>query len=480
MNTTVDGEFQKYSVENGAYIREHFFGPDPRLRKMVEHLSDDDLVKLPRGGHDYRKLYAAYKAATEHVGSPTVILAKTVKGWTLGPSLEARNATHQIKKMTGDELKTFRDRLFLDIPDEACEGDLAPYYQPGDGLARVRVHDGEAACARRLAAGAGPPGQAAAAAERRAVGRLPRRHRREGAGVDDDRVRRGSCASCCTTPTSAGGSSPSSPTKARTFGLDALFPDVKIYSPVGQLYDPVDSALLLSYRESKDGRILEEGIAEAMSMASCTAVGTSYATWGQAMIPFFIFYSMFGFQRVGDLIWAFGDQGGKGFLLGATAGRTTLQGEGLQHNDGHSHVLATTVPNCRAYDPAFAYEMAVIIRDGIARMYGDQPEDAFYYLTLYNENYAMPPLVPGLRGGHRARPVPLPAGGGGAHAPRPAPRQRHRPAHGGAGAAAALRGPRRRRRRVERDQLQAPAGGRGCRPSAGTGCTRSRGRGCPT
>jgi pyruvate dehydrogenase E1 component len=398
MNTTVDGEFQKYSVETGAYIREHFFGPDPRLRKMVEHLSDEDLVKLPRGGHDYRKLYAAYKAATEHVGSPTVILAKTVKGWTLGPSLEARNATHQIKKMSADELKAFRDRLYLDIPDEACEGDLAPYYHPGTDspeyeymMARRRALDGSlperVVRAKPLAqpddalwsdflAGTGEKVQASTTT---AFARLLRKLLR-----DQELGRR---------------VVPIIPDEARTFGLDALFPDVKIYSPVGQLYDPVDSALLLSYRESKEGRILEEGIAEAMSMASCTAVGTSYATWGQAMIPFFIFYSMFGFQRVGDLIWSFGDQRGKGFLLGATAGRTTLQGEGLQHNDGHSHVLATTVPNCRAYDPAFAYELAVIIRDGIRRMYGDEPEDAFYYLTLYNENYAMPPLVPGSEDG---------------------------------------------------------------------------------
>ena len=300
--------------------------------------------------------------------------------------------------MTGDELRTFRDRLYLDIPDEHLEGDLAPYFQPDRQspeyeymIARRRALDGSLpervvrakalpqpadSVWSDLLAGTGDKVQASTTT---AFARLLRKLLHD-PGVGRRVV-------------------PIIPDEGRTFGLDALFPDVKIYSPVGQLYDPVDSALLLSYREAKDGRILEEGIAEAMSMASCTAVGTSYATWGQAMIPFFIFYSMFGFQRVGDLIWAFGDQRGKGFLLGATAGRTTLQGEGLQHNDGHSHVLASTVPNCRAYDPAFAYEMAVIVRDGIARMYGDEPEDAFYYLTLYNENYSMPAMPEGVEEG---------------------------------------------------------------------------------
>ncbi len=411
MNTTVDGEFQKYAVESGAYIREHFFGPDPRLRKMVEHLSDDDLRKLPRGGHDYRKLYAAYKAAVEHEGTPTVILAKTIKGWTLGPDFEARNATHQIKKMTEQELKTFRDRLYLEIPDEQLEGDaLPPYYHPGIGspeneymMARRRALDGflpqrvvrphvlpmpnDDAFTDLLAG----TGEKVRASTTTAFARLIRK--------------------LLAQPELGKRIVPIIPDEARTFGLDALFRDIKIYSPLGQQYEPVDAGLLLSYREAREGRILEEGITEAGSMASCTAVGTSYATWGEPMIPFFIFYSMFGFQRVGDLIWSFGDQRGRGFLLGATAGRTTLAGEGLQHCDGQSHVLASAMPNCRAYDPAFAYEMAVIVRDGITHMYGDEQADCFYYLTLYNENYTMPPMPEGaeegiVRGLYRYRPAP--------------------------------------------------------------------------
>ncbi len=399
MNTASDGDFQKYAVETGDYIREHFFGPDPRLRRMVEHLSDDDLRKLPRGGHDYRKLYSAYKAAVEHEGSPTVILAKTIKGWTLGPEFEARNATHQIKKMTEEELKTFRDRLYLDIPDEQLEGDaLPPYVHPGlDSpeyeymMARRKSLDGSVPTrvvrAQPLASPSGDlfadfiagTGDKVQASTTTAFARLLRKL------LGD--------------PELGGRVVPIIPDEARTFGLDALFRDVKIYSPMGQTYEPVDAGLLLSYREARDGRILEEGITEAGSMASCTAAGTSYATWGQPMIPFFIFYSMFGFQRVGDLIWSFGDQRGRGFLLGATAGRTTLTGEGLQHTDGHSHVLASTGPNCRAYDPAFAYEMATLVRDGTRRMYGPEPEDCFYYLTLYNENYAMPAMPAGVEDG---------------------------------------------------------------------------------
>ncbi len=410
MNTTNDGQFQKYSVESGAYIREHFFGPDPRLRKMVEHLSDDDLRKLPRGGPDYRKLYAAYKAATEHEGSPTVILAHTIKGWTLGPEFEARNATHQIKKMTEAELKTFRDRLFLDIPDKVLEEGEPPYYHPGAESeeleymrARRRALDGpipeRVVRAKPLPAPAGDPykeltsgtGEKVKASTTSALTRLLRNLIKD-KGIGKRIV-------------------PIIPDEGRTFGLDALFPVSKIYAPFGQKYEPVDAQLLLSYKEDRDGQILEEGITEAGSLASFTAAGTAYATWGEPMIPFFVFYSMFGFQRVGDLIWAFGDSRGRGFLLGATAGRTTLQGEGLQHDDGHSPVLASTVPNCRVYDPAFAYELAVIIEDGIARMYGEHPEDCFYYLTLYNETYTMPAMPEGcregiLRGLYRYLPAP--------------------------------------------------------------------------
>jgi pyruvate dehydrogenase E1 component len=399
MNTTVDGEFQKYVVESGAYIREHFFGPDPRLRKMVEHLSDDDLRKLPRGGHDYRKLYAAYKTAVENEGAPTAILAKTVKGWTLGSDFEARNSAHQIKKMTIAERKQFRDRLYLELTDKELEDELPPYYHPGldspeyaylmerrralDGFLPDRVDRSRKTVVipktdllASLLAGTGDKVQASTTTAFTRLLKILLKEPEWGSRVV-----------------------PIIPDEARTFGMDGLFSDFKIYAPFGQQYDPVDAGLLLSYREASDGRILMEGITEAGAMASFSAAGTSYSTWGHPMIPFFIFYSMFGFQRVGDLIWAFGDARGRGFLLGATAGRTTLTGEGLQHCDGQSQLLAASVPNCRAYDPAFAYEVAVIVRDGIERMYGPEPEDCFYYLTLYNENYPQPPMPEGVEDG---------------------------------------------------------------------------------
>jgi len=396
MNITVDGEFQNYATRGGAYIRENFFGPDPRLRKMVEHLSDDDLFNLPRGGHDYRKLYAAYKAAVEHEGAPTVILAKTVKGWTLGPEIEGRNATHGIKKMSKPQMRALRDRLYLqdEIPDELLDPEDPPYFRPAAGtpeheylVARRRQLDGpvphrivrrqslpqpEAKVFTEFDSGSGKQ----AVSTTMAFTKLLRNLLRDG-NVGARVV-------------------PIIPDEARTFGMDPLFAEVKIYAPFGQSYEPVDAGMQLSYREAANGQILEEGISEAGSMASFTAAGTAYATWGQPLIPFFIFYSMFGFQRVGDAIWAFGDMQGRGFLCGATAGRTTLNGEGLQHEDGHSHVLASSVPNLAAYDPAFAYETAAIVRDGIRRMYGDSPEDRFYYLTLYNENQVMPPRPDGL------------------------------------------------------------------------------------
>jgi pyruvate dehydrogenase E1 component len=400
MNTTVDGEFQKFSVERGAYIREKFFGPDPRLQRMVAHLTDEDLQRLPRGGHDYRKLYAAYKVAVEHRGSPTAILVKTVKGWSLGAEIEGRNATHQIKKLGPEELKAFRDRLRLPIADSELDDGDPPYYHPGTDspeyeylVARRRALDGpmpERVVRRRtfvlpgrdtyadMLAGTGEKVQASTTT---AFARLLRNLLRD--------------------PAIGRRVVPIIPDEARTFGLDALFREVKIYSPFGQTYEPVDAKLILSYQEARNGVILEEGITEAGAMAATTAAGTSYATWAEPMIPFFIFYSMFGFQRIGDLVWSFGDQRGRGFLLGATAGRTTLTGEGLQHCDGQSQLLASAYPNCRAYDPAFAYEVATLIRDGIERMYGDSPEDCFYYLTLYNENYVMPamPREPGVEEG---------------------------------------------------------------------------------
>src|SRR3954471_7969283 len=405
MNSTVDGQFQKYAVESGSYIREHFFGPDPRLRRMVEHLSDDDLRMLPRGGHDYRKLFAAYKMAVEHEGSPTVILAKTVKGWTLGAGIESRNATHQIKKLTPKELRAFRDRLQIPIPDAEVDDGDPPFFHPG-----TESPEFEYMMARRRALGGSVPERVV---KTRSFSVPVREHTADNAGpYADNFAGTGEKVQASTTtafarllrnllrdPDIGARVVPIIPDEARTFGLDALFREYNIYAPFGQRYEPVDAELLLSYREANNGRILEEGITEAGSMATLTAAGTSYATWGQPMIPFFIFYSMFGFQRVGDLIWSFGDQRGRGFLLGATAGRTTLAGEGLQHCDGQSQMYALAYPNCRAYDPAYAYEMGVIVRDGIRRMYGPESEDCFYYVTLYNENYVQPPTPDGVEEG---------------------------------------------------------------------------------
>ena len=384
MNTTLDGEFQKYSVSTGAYVREHFFGPDPHLRGLVDHLSDDDLLRLRRGGHDYHKVYAAYKAATEYTGAPTVILAKTVKGWTLGRGVEARNITHQAKKLNEDELRVFRDRLELPIPNDQLRE--APYFHPGPDSDEVRYM-----LERRAALGGPVP---------RRVVRAPALPR-PSAPVDAE-FNGGSTTAVSTTmvfarllrnlirdPKLGRRIVPIIPDEARTFGMDPLFKEVGIYAAHGQRYDPVDSDLVLSYREARDGQVLEEGINEAGSMASLQAAGTAYATHGEPMIPFYIFYSMFGFQRTGDQAWAFADQRGRGFMIGATAGRTTLAGEGLQHDDGHSQVLASTVPVVRAYDPAFAYELAAIIREGIGRMFGDG-EDVFYYVNVYNENYPQP------------------------------------------------------------------------------------------
>ncbi|HEY3523593.1 MAG TPA: pyruvate dehydrogenase (acetyl-transferring), homodimeric type [Candidatus Limnocylindrales bacterium] len=405
MNNTLDGEFQKYTVAGGGYIREHFFGPDPRLRRLVEHLSDDDLVRLRRGGHDYRKLYAAYKLATEYTGAPTVILAKTIKGWTLGPGVEGRNVTHQAKKLSEAELKVFRDRLELPIPDARLKD--APYYHPGPDSEEVRY-----LMERRKALGGSLP--------KRVVRSEPLPAPRPEV---DAEFPSGSNTPVSTTmvftrllrnlirdPQIGPRIVPIIPDEARTFGMDPLFKEVGIYAALGQRYDPVDSDLVLSYREAQNGQVLEEGITEAGSMASFLAAGTSYATNGVAMVPFYIFYSMFGFQRTGDQAWAFGDARGRGFMMGATAGRTTLTGEGLQHDDGHSQILASVVPNVRAYDPAFAYELAAIVRDGIERMYG-RGEDVFYYLTLYNENYAQPAKPDGVdegivRGIYRLREAP--------------------------------------------------------------------------
>jgi pyruvate dehydrogenase E1 component len=398
MNTTVDGEFQRYAVESGDYIRNNFFGPDERLRQMVAHLDDDELRNLPRGGHDYRKLYAAYKAATENLGSgrPTVILCKTVKGWTLGEGFEGRNATHQIKKMTKDQLLAMRDRLYLndEIPGDSIDAANPPYFRPAKDsieyqymMERRKALDGSipkrSTVARRALE---MPGDTAFAEMRSGSN-----GQHVSTTMAFTRLLRGLCRDEHIGPRVV----PIVPDEARTFGMDALFRELEIYASQGQKYEPVDHDLLLSYSESTRGQILEEGITEAGSMSSFIAAGTAYATRGVPMLPFFSFYSMFGFQRVGDLIWQAADMRTRGFLMAATAGRTTLLGEGLQHQDGHSLVLASTVPAVQAYDPAFAYEVGAIVNAGIQRMYGGGPADhtdVFYYITLYNENYEMPPL----------------------------------------------------------------------------------------
>lgn len=389
MNETPDGQFQTYAVESGAYIREHFFGVDGRLRKMVQDFSDEDLEKLSRGGHDYRKVYAAFQAATDHTGQPTAILAQTIKGWTLGPDFEARNATHQMKKLTVRALEKFRDRLYLDIPDSRLEQELPPYVHPGEDSDEVQYM-----LERRRALGGFLPNRQVRKASISLPGKKSYQQLKVGSGKHEvattmafvrllkDLFEHEELGRRFV---------PIIPDEARTFGMDSLFPKQKIYSPHGQTYESVDREMLLAYREARDGQILHEGITEAGSMGSFVAAGSSYATHGQPMVPVFIFYSMFGFQRVGDLIWSAADQRARGFLIGATAGRTTLNGEGLQHEDGHSHLLASTNPAVVAYDPSFAYEIAIIVEDGLRRMYGEHPEDVMYYLTVYNEPIPQPP-----------------------------------------------------------------------------------------
>jgi pyruvate dehydrogenase E1 component len=418
MNTTPDGQFQKYSVSDGAFIRDDFFGRDPRLRRMVEGHTDDALTKLSRGGHDYRKVYAAFKAARDHVGQPTVILAQTIKGWTLGKDFEARNATHQMKKLTKAELKAFRDRLYLEIPDKDLEAALPPYYHPGEDSDEIQYM-----LERRRALGGFLPSRVVRSKPLQLPGDKPYDALKRGSGKQNVattmafvRLLKDLMKDKNIGPRFV----PIVPDEARTFGMDAMFPSAKIYSPHGQRYDAVDADMLLSYKEDTRGQILHEGISEAGSMASVIAAGTAYATHGEPMIPVYVFYSMFGFQRTGDLMWAAGDQLTRGFLLGATAGRTTLNGEGLQHEDGHSLLLSSTNPACISYDPAFAYEIAVIVRDALDRMYGELNEDVFYYLTVYNEpkpQPAMPDDVADIesqivRGLYRCAPAPSLEGNG--------------------------------------------------------------------
>src|SRR5436853_4724494 len=390
MGEIVDGQWQKYSAESGAYFREHFFGTDPRLLAMVKHLSDEQLARLRLGGHDPQKVYAAYKAAVEHKGSPTVILAKTIKGYGLGEAGEGKNITHQQKKLNEDELRMFRSRFGIPIPDENLHD--APFYRPSDDSAEIRYMQ-----ERRKQLGGYMPARKVRSQPIKPVNES---HFEEfykgtdGREVSTTMVFVRLLAKLLRDPEIGKLIVPIIPDEARTFGMEALFRQVGIYSNVGQLYEPVDMDTLLYYKEAKDGQILEEGITEAGSMCSFIAAGTAYANHGINTIPFFIYYSMFGFQRIGDLIWAAADMRCRGFLVGGTAGRTTLAGEGLQHQDGHSHVLALPVPNLHAYDPAFAYEIAIIIQDGIKRMYVDQ-ESIFYYLTVTNEPLPMPGMPEG-------------------------------------------------------------------------------------
>jgi pyruvate dehydrogenase E1 component len=384
----VDGEYQRFIVDGGAYVREHVFGLNPRLQKMVEHMSDEQLGRLRLGGHDPVKVYAAYKAALENTGSPTVILARTIKGYGLGEAGEGKNVTHQQKKLNEEEMRHFRTRFNIPLSDTDVAD--APFYRPPEDNPIMKyLHE------RRQALGGYVP-------SRRPKSPISLKtpaesvfeefyHGTDGREVSTTMVFVRLLVKMLRDKEIGKLVVPIVPDEARTFGMEALFRQVGIYAHTGQLYEPVDSDSLLYYKEVTDGQILEEGITEAGSMSSFIAAGTAYANHGVNTIPFFIYYSMFGMQRIGDLVWAAGDMRTRGFLLGATAGRTTLNGEGLQHQDGHSHVLASTVPNLLTYDPAFAFEIAVIIREGIRRMYENQ-ESIFYYLTLMNENYAMPPM----------------------------------------------------------------------------------------
>ncbi|WP_419994281.1 pyruvate dehydrogenase (acetyl-transferring), homodimeric type [Streptomyces boninensis] len=392
-----DAQFQTYATRDVPYIREHFFGAEPALQELAKLISDDKIAECfhtSRAGHEPRKVYAAYRAALEHKGAPTVILAQTVKGWTLGPGFESRNANHQMKKLTGKEFRAMRDLLELPIPDKALDDDLVPYWHPGQDSPEVRyLHE------RRAELGGPAPTRRVHPVVLPDQQEKPFEALRKGSGTQEiattmafvrlvkDLMRDKETGKRWV---------PIVPDEARTFGMESLFPTAGMYSPMGQTYDPVDRDQLLYYKEAKDGQILNEGITEAGSMADFTAAGTAYATHGEPMIPFYIFYSMFGWQRTADQMWAFADQLGRGFLIGATAGRTTMTGEGLQHADGHSPLIASTNPAALAYDPAFAFEVGAIVKDGLRRMYGENAEDIFYYLTVYNEPKVQPALPEGV------------------------------------------------------------------------------------
>jgi pyruvate dehydrogenase E1 component len=403
MNTTPDGQFQTFSVEDGAYNREFFFGPDPRLRKMVEHMSDRQIEKLPRGGHDYRKVYAAFDAATKHVGQPTVILAHTIKGWTID-ALEGKNATHQMKKLKLPDLLKFRDRLFLPMSDkeitEAYEASgTAPFFHPGAKSAEI-----EYMLERRRQLGGSLPKRVIRAKPLKVPGDEMYAELKVGSGANKIATTMAIVRllrDWMKDPEIGRRIVPIAPDEYRTFGMDSMFPTAKIYNPGGQQYEAVDRMQLLKWREATDGQMLHEGISEAGAMASAIAAGSAYSTHGEAMIPFYIFYSMFGFQRTGDSVWAMADQLARGFLIGATAGRTTLTGEGLQHADGHSPLLAATNPAVIHYDPAHAHEVAHIMQSGLQRMYTTSPEhplgeDVIFYVTVYNEPVSQPAEPEGL------------------------------------------------------------------------------------
>jgi pyruvate dehydrogenase E1 component len=394
MNRTPDGQFQTYSVESGAYVREHFFGGDQRLSKLVEDMSDEEIAHLPRGGHDYHKVYAAFDAATKHVGQPTVILAKTIKGWTI-ESLEGKNATHQMKKLTTKDLKTFRDRLYLPISDEAIDlSDYGPFFHPGEDSDEIKyMRD------RRAQLGGSLPERRVNPVPLKLPGDPVYAELKKGSGKNKIATTMAfvrQLRDLMRDPEIGARIVPIAPDEFRTFGMDSMFPTAKVYSPHGQTYDSVDRKLLLAYKESPQGQLLHEGISEAGAMSSAIAAGSSYSTHGQPMIPVYIFYSMFGFQRTGDSIWAMADQLARGFLIGATAGRTTLTGEGLQHADGHSPLLASTNPAIVTYDPAWAFEVGHIVRSGLERMYGSTDEhpdgeNVIFYITVYNEPVMQPP-----------------------------------------------------------------------------------------
>ncbi|HXX94998.1 MAG TPA: pyruvate dehydrogenase (acetyl-transferring), homodimeric type, partial [Planctomycetota bacterium] len=403
MGEVVDGEYQRYAVEKGSYTREHFFGKYPETAKLVEHLSDDQIRVLRRGGHDPVKVFAAYDWATTHAnGKPTAILAKTVKGWGTGEMSEGKNIAHQEKKFKETQIRKFRDRLNIPIPDGQLDPEHPAYYLPPKNSPEVQyLHE------RRRALGGYLPRRIVRAPKEEIPSLSTFKDTLEGSASKGNKefsttgAYHNVLTKLIADPKLGKRVVPIIPDEARTFGMDPLFGAVGIYSSVDQRYEPVDiafKAMKMHYRESKDGQVLEEGINEAGSLASFTAAGTSYANHGVNMIPFYIYYSMFGYQRVGDLVWAAADSRAKGFLLGATAGRTTLNGEGLQHEDGHSPLLFSVVPTCRVYDPAWAYEVAVIIHDGLKRMYQDQ-ESCFYYLTVYNENYFQPPMPEGVEEG---------------------------------------------------------------------------------